>query len=142
MSSASLTMATIRSTTSPPPAAGVCARATAANVKTRTTVSSRFMLKPSERLAEPEMYLVVLQPVDGGAAAELRDDELGRVEQVGPVRADGAERRLEPQAQPHGVRPLLARVRVAPGLATARAEEVARAVEDVAAVVEGHGLYV
>jgi hypothetical protein len=71
----------------------------------------------SERLAEAEVYLAVLQAVDGRAAAELRDDELGRVEQVGPVNADGAERRLEPQPEPDGVRPLLARVRVAPRLA-------------------------
>ena len=39
------------------------------------------------------------------------------------------------------MRPLLAEIRVAPGLAVAGAEEVARAVEDVAAVVEGHDLY-
>src|SRR5919205_495452 len=152
MSSLPLTTATMRSTTSPPPAAGVCALVTVANVKMTIASSSLFMFKPSdfitptstplERLAEAEVYLVVLQAVDGGAAAELRDEELGRVEQVGPVRADGAERRLEPQAEAHGVRPLLARVRVAPRLAAAGVEEVARAVEDVAAVVEGHGLYV
>src|SRR3954469_656147 len=91
----------------------------------------------SERLAEPEMYLAVLQAVDGGAAAELRDDELGRVEQVGPVRADGAERRLEPQAHTHGMRPLLAGVRVSARLTLPRGEEVARAGGDVAPVVEG-----
>src|SRR5438270_8118336 len=100
-----------------------------------------FLLLPSsERLPEAEVDLAAPEPLDGRAAAELRDTELRRVEQVAVVHAERAERRLQAEAQAHGVRPLLAEVRVPARVAAARVEEVARAVEDVAAVVEGHGL--
>src|SRR5204863_1925949 len=85
----------------------------------------------SERLAEAEVNLAARQTLDGRRAAELRDDELRRVEQVCVVSAYRAERRPKSKADAHGVRPLLAEVRVAPRLATSGVEEVARAVEDV-----------
>src|SRR5438270_9311115 len=102
-----------------------------------------FLLLPSsERLPEAEVDVAALEALDGRAAAELGDDELRRVEQVAVVHAERAERRLQAEAEAHGVRPLLAEVRVAARAALAGVEEVARAVEDVAAVVEGHGLEV
>src|SRR5437868_5401602 len=106
-----------------------------------TSPSFAFLLSPSlERLSEAEVYLAARQTLDGRAAAELREDELRRVEQVSVVSAYRAERRPKAESDADGVRPLLAEVRVAPRLATSGVEEVARAVEDVAAVVEGHGL--